>query len=1033
MNLSAPFIHRPVATTLLAVGLFLVGMVAYFALPVANLPSVDFPTIRVFASRPGADPAIMAATVAAPLERRLGEIAGVTEITSQSTLGSSNITVQFDLARGIDSAARDVQAALNAAATDLPPDLPTLPIFRKSNPAAAPVLILALTSRTVRGTAVYDAADTVIAQRIAQVEGVAEVTVSGADQPAIRVQVDPQRLAAMGVSTADVRNAVVAANVESPLGAFENAAQAETLSVNGQLTRPEDFASIVVAQRRGTVVRLGDVAKVEQGVRNRRSAGWFNGEPAVLIQVSKQSDANVIQTVDRVKALIPEFRRWIPAGIEVSILSDRTQTIRASVADMQLTLAITVALVMMVVLVFLRRATPTLAAGVTIPLSLAGTFALMWCVGFSLDNLSLMAITIAVGFVVDDAIVMIENVERHAAAGLGPVAAALAGARQVAFTVVSISLSLVAAFIPLLFMDGVVGRVFRSFSLTLTFAIVVSTLVSLTVAPMICGRFGMAHRPEGRLGRGVDRGLALLTRAYDRSLGPVLDHPWLTVAVFVAVIGLTVQLFREAPKGMLPQDDNGLIFAFTQASPTISFPAMAELQQRATDAVRADPAVAGVGSFVGGGFGAVNNGRMFITLKEPKDRPGATTMGVIGRLRTELTRMPGIRVFMVPAQDAIAGGRQGRAQYQFTLWGPDGDALYDAVPRVLERLRAVPGLVDVSTDREQGGLQASVVIDRTAASRLGVDIQAIDEALNNAFAQRQISTVYTQRNQYRVVLESPVDRQQTPDDLSRLYVTAAGGPQVPLTAVARIERTAAPLVVNHQGQFPSVTITFNLSEGAVFDEAVRGVNGAIAELHLPDSVRAEFAGDAKSRVQSGASQGMLIAAAFLAVYLILGILYESLIHPLTIISTLPSAALGALIALRLGGLEVTIIAFIGIILLIGIVKKNGIMLVDFALEAERHENLSPREAIHRACLERFRPILMTTLAAILGAVPLAVSAGAGAELRRPLGITIVGGLVLSQVLTLYTTPVIYLLLDRLRRRSPRMPARLQDPLPAPAE
>jgi multidrug efflux pump len=1019
MNVSYPFIMRPVGTTLLAIGLMLIGIVAYRFLPVASMPNVELPTIRVSASRPGADPAIMAATVAAPLERNLGTIAGVTEITSVSSLGSTNITVQFDLNRKIDGAARDVQAAINASLTDLPSDLPSLPSFRKSNPAALPVLILALTSKTVPPSAIYDAADTVVAQRIAQVSGVADVTVSGAEQPAVRVRVNPGAIASAGISLEQVRTAISGANAQSPLGVLDGV-RAETIGTNDQLRRAPDYRTLVVKAANGNVVRLSDIASVEQSTRNSRSAAWFNREPSVLIIITKQGDANVIDTVDSIRALIPELKRWIPAGIDISVLSDRTGTIRASVADMQLTLAGTIAMVMLVVFLFLRRTTPTVAAGVTVPLSLAGTCALMWCVGFSIDNLSLMALAVSVGFVVDDAIVMIENVFRNMEKGHSPLRATIEGARQIGFTVISISVSLVAAFIPLLFMGGIVGRAFREFSVTLAFAILVSTIVSLTVTPMICAHYihSVPSRTERRFDRTVEWVLSRMIRGYGASLRVLLEHRVLMLVVMAATIALTVDLYIKTPKGYFPQDDTGLIFTSTRAAPDISYRAMVDMQLKALDIILADPAVAGVGSSVGGSAwsASVNQGRMFVSLKPLAERDNIPTTRVIDRLRPKFARIPGIDVWMFPAQDVRVGGRWGRSQYQFTLWSSDLDELLKWVPRAVERVKTVPGVVDVSTDREQGGFQLNVSIDRQAAARLGVRIQDIDAALANAYAQRQVSTIYTQRNQYRVILEVDPLYQRDPNDLSHIYVSGRGGTQIPLSNVARFERGIAPLVINHQGQFPAVTISFGLQEGVALEVATQDVRQAVLDMRMPDIIQAEFAGDAKAFAESAGAQPLLVLAALVAVYLVLGVLYESLAHPLTIISTLPSAGLGALLALKAYGAELTIIAFIGIILLIGIVKKNGIMLVDFALDAERNRGLPPERAIYEACMERFRPILMTTLAALLGAVPLVIASGPGSELRRPLGITIIGGLLVSQVLTLYTTPVIYLLLDRLHRK-----------------
>jgi multidrug efflux pump len=1019
MNFSYPFIRRPIGTTLLAIGLMLVGAVAYHFLPVASLPSVEFPTIRVSASRPGADPALMAATVAAPLERRLAGISGVTEITSTSSLGSTNITIQFDLSRNIDGAARDVQAALNAALTDLPGDLPSLPSFRKANPAAAPILILALTARNTPASAIYDAADSVIAQRIAQVEGVADVTVNGSEQPAIRIRVNPVAIASMGLSMEDVRTAVVNANAAGPAGYFDGAERQQTIAINDQLRQAREYDTLVVKNINGNVIRLSSIATIEQSVRNTRSAAWFNGQPSVLLVISKQADANVIDTVDRIMALIPELQRWIPADIEFSVLSDRTQTIRASVFDMQLTLLATIVLVMFVVFAFLRRVAATVAAGVTVPLSLAGTCAAMWAAGFSIDNISLMALAVSVGFVVDDAIVMIENCFRNLEKGMSPLRAAVAGARQIGFTVISISLSLIAAFIPLLFMGGVVGRLFREFSVTLAFAIAVSTVVSLSVTPMICAHFVKA--PPSRDGTWFDRlveaAVGRMISAYATTLDLVLRRRAITFLVFLATIALTIGLYVKTPKGYFPQDDTGLIFGGTRASPEISFEAMKELQQRVTDIVLSDPAVQAVGSSVGAStFNAsVNNGRLFISLKPLAER-GISAQQFINRIRPRLLDVGGMRVFMFPAQDVRAGGRQSSASYQFTLWDANLEELLQLVPRVVERVQKIPELVDVTTDREQGGLQANVIIDRQAAARLGVKIQDIDNALNNAFAQRQISTIFSERNQYRVILEIDPQFQRDPSDLSRVYVAGSGGTQVPLSSVARVEKALSPLVINHQGQFPAVTITYNLAPNVTLEQAQNAIRQAIAEMHLPDSLHAEEAGDARQFRASVGTQPLVILAALLAIYIILGVLYESLAHPLTIISTLPSAGLGALLALQLFNAELTVIAFIGIILLIGIVKKNGIMMVDFALHAERERGMSAMRAIREACLERFRPILMTTLAALLGAVPLVIATGPGSELRRPLGMTIIGGLIVSQMLTLYTTPVIYLLLDRLHKR-----------------
>ncbi|WP_439541575.1 efflux RND transporter permease subunit [Hyphomicrobium sp.] len=1020
MNVSRIFIERPIGTTLLAAGLFLLGAVAYEHLPVASLPAIEFPTIRVTVSRPGADPETMAASVAAPLERRLGEISGVTEMTSVNALGSSSISMQFDLGRSVDAAARDVQAAINAASADLPTDLPQVPTLRKVNPASSPVLILALTSKTMSTNAIYDAADTVIAQRISQVEGVAEVTVSGADQPAVRVQVDPSLTASLGVSLEEIRTAIDNANVLAPMGSINGPKQAIAIAANTEIRLPADYARIVVKRREnGDVVRLGDVATVIQGTRNTRSSAQFNHEPAVLLIITKQPTANVVETVDRVKALLPSLKQWIPAGLDISILTDRTTTIRASVHDMQVTLGLSVVLVMLIVFLFLRRATPTIAAGLTVPLSLAGTCAAMWLAGYSINNLTLMALAVAVGFVVDDAIVMIENVYRNMERGLTPMRAALAGAQQIGFTVISISISLIAAFIPVLFMGGIVGRLLHEFAMTLAFAIAISAMVSLSLTPMICGHFLKPHdtKPPNLLDRIVEGVLGRIIRGYGRTLDVVLNRPFATMLVFIATIAVTVHLYVTTPKSYFPPDDTGLIIASTEASADVSYGTMAKLQGQALDVVLADPAVAGVGSSVGTGGPnpSMNQGRMFISLKPLSERH-LTTALVIDRLRGPLGKVVGLQTRLVPSQDIRTGARQGKSQYQYTIWSLDLGALTEWLPKIMTAVRQIPGIVDVATDREQGGLQLNVTVDREVASRLGVQISDIDAALANALSQRQISMIYTSRNQYRVVIEIDPRHQREPADLSKIYVSSRAGSAVPLSTLVTLGRDTAPLVINHQGPFPAVTISYNLKPGASLETALSGIDQALAGLHMPQSIRGEPAGDAKSFAEQARMQQLLILAALAAVYIVLGVLYESLVHPLTIISTLPSAGLGALLALQVTGMDLSVIAFIGVILLIGIVKKNGIMMVDFALDAERRLGLPPRDAIREACLERFRPILMTTLAAVLGAVPLAVATGAGSELRHPLGVTIIGGLAVSQILTLYTTPVIYLLLDKLHNR-----------------
>ena len=1027
-SLSEPFIRRPVGTTLLSFGLLLIGLVAYRFLPVAALPNVDFPMIFVSAARPGAAPAVMAATVAAPLERRLGEIAGVDQITSTSSLGQTRIQLQFEIGRDIDRAARDVQAAINAAMRDLPTDMPTLPKFRKANSAAMPVFILALTSKTMSTGAVYDIADTVLAQRISQVPGVGEVSVSGADQPAVRIALNPVALSNAGIATDDVRAAVVAANPLAPAGMFDGALQSETLSINRQMRSADEFRDIVVKSANGTTLRLGDVATVENATRSSRSIAWYNKQPAVLIVITKQSAANVIETVDRVKALLPELKQWIPAGIEISTVTDRTGTIRASVEDMEWTLLATAILVMVVVFMFLRRGTPTIAAGVSVPLALAGTCACMWLAGFSINNLSLMALAIAVGFVVDDAIVMIENMYRNLERGMAPMQAALDGAKQIGFTVLSISLSLVAAFTPLLFMDGVVGRLLREFSLTLTFAIAFSTIVSLTVTPMICAHY-IRRIPEQRnnlFDRMVEGSVAALVRFYAWTLEAVLKLPALTMLVFFATIALTVTLYIKTPKGYFPIDDSGFVIGSTRASADISFQAMRDLQEKLADIVMADPAVQSVGSTLGGGGGpggvGSNRGTMFIALKPMAERDGVSTQAVIDRLRRNLNSVAGIRLFMFAAQDLRGGGRQSDSDYQYTLISPDLDLLQTWAPLVAKRMESVEGITDVSADRDPGGLQLTLEIDRKRASSLGVQVKDIDDALNNAFSQRQIATIYTQRNQYQVVLEIDPRFQKDPTDLDRIYVAGADGAQIPLSAVVRFKRDLTALSIYHSQSFPSVTVSFNLQPNVPLQVATSNIQQAVEELHMPEGIRGTFDGNAGDFGKTSGRQPLLILGAFVAMYIVLGVLYESLAHPITIISTLPSAGLGALLALQLTDTPLTVIAFVGIILLIGIVKKNGIMMVDFALEAERQRGLPSAEAIFEACIVRFRPILMTTLAAVFAAIPLVIAVGPGTELRRPLGITIIGGLLASQILTLYTTPVIYLLIDRLRQRWSRAPS-----------
>ena len=1013
MSLSSPFIRRPVATTLLTVAIALAGAVAFQQLPVSPLPQVDFPTISVGASLPGASPEIMASSVATPLERQFGRIAGVTEMTSSSNLGTTSITLQFELTRNIDGAARDVQAAINAARSYLPANLPSNPSYRKVNPADAPIMILALTSNVYDRGKLYDAASTIMQQRLSQVEGVGQVSVGGSSLPAVRVDVNPTQLNGYGLGLQDVASMLRAQNANSPKGQITDGATTADVTTNDQLLHAVDYMPLVVGYHNGAAVKLSDVANVQDATENIRAAGFVNGKPSVLIIISRQPGANIIDTVDRIRAAIPSLQASIPAAIDTQIVLDRTTTIRASVRDVERSLLISIALVILVVFLFLRNVRATLIPSVAVPASLIGTFGVMYLCHYSIDNLSLMALTISTGFVVDDAIVVIENITRYIEQGMDPMQAALKGAAEIGFTVLSISISLVAVFIPILMMGGIVGRLFREFAVTLSVAILVSLAISLTTTPMMCSRLLKHIRPEdhGRAYRASERLFNRILAAYESSLGWVLEHSMLTLAVLGITIGVNIYLFMIVPKGFFPQQDNGTVFGGIQGSQDISFQAMQVATARIVNIVKDDPAIANVMAFTGGG-GSTNGGFIYLGLK-PLDQRNVTANQIIDRLRPKLGSA-GANVFLQAGQDLRIGGRGSSAQYQFTIQSDNVQDLVQWGPVLLQQMRKLKMLTDVNTDQQNSGLQVRLAYDRQTASRLGLTPQTIDNSLYEAFGQAQVSTMYTGINQYHVVMEVAPKFWQSPTMLDDVYIRAAQGRVVPLSAIAHYEPATAALSVNHQGQYPSVTISFNLAPGVALSQASAAVVGLEQKIGMPATITGMFSGTLQAFQSSLASQPVLIITALLAVYIVLGILYESYIHPITIISTLPSAGVGAVLALLIFHKDLSIIALIGIILLIGIVKKNAIMMIDFALAAERNDGKSPRDAIFQACMLRFRPILMTTMAALFGAMPLALGTGTGSELRNPLGITIIGGLLLSQMLTLYTTPVVYLTLDRLR-------------------
>jgi hydrophobe/amphiphile efflux-1 (HAE1) family protein len=1036
MNISAPFIHRPIATALLMVGLLVGGLVAYPLLPVAALPNVNYPTLQVTAQLPGADPQTMASSIATPLELQFGEIPGLTQMTSASALGFTQITLQFDLSRQIDGAVSDTLSAINAAAAQLPVGLPYPPTIRKINPADTPILVLGLTSDTLPLTTVDAYAENILLQKISQISGVGLVGIGGQQKPAVRVQLDPEALAARGINLEDVRTALGQANVDLPKGTLNSPRQTYTLNTNDQLLKADDYANLVIAYRNGAPVRIRDVGRAISAPENDLIAGWYNQKRAVILAIQRQPGANVIDTVNRIKAMMPVLQASIPPAVKVNIISDRTETIRASISDVQFTLMLTVALVVMVIFIFLRNFWATVIPAVTVPLSLIGTFAVLYELGYSLDNLSLMALSIAVGFVVDDAVVVIENIVRHMEEGASPFEASLKGAGEIGFTIVSITLSLIAVFIPLFLMGGYVGLLFREFAIAVSVALVLSLLISLTLTPMMCSRLLKPESKEhGPLYRLSERGFDGLLHLYETGLKIVLRHRFITLMTMIGTIALTGYLYVLIPKGFFPEQDTGLIIGLSEAAQDISFQAMAERQQALLNALMRDPAVASVGAAVGAGGGntTVNNGRVYIALK-PKNQRGSMEE-VLARLRTNLAKLQGITLYMQAAQDITIGGRVSKTLYQYTLNDADPGELNHWAALFLDRIKAVPGIADVATDQLNAGPMLDITIKRDVASSYGILPFTIDNTLDDAFGQRIVSTMFTALNQYHVVMEVDPKFQYSPEALNGIYVKSSSGQQVPLSTLVDTVVKVAPLVVNHQGQFPSVTISFNLLPGTAIGPAVSSIQQIEKDLGKPLSLQTSFQGNAQAFGDSLKSTPILIAAALFVIYLILGVLYESLIHPITIISTLPSAGLGALLLLMAVHYDLSVIAIVGIILLIGIVKKNGIMLVDFAQHVEREQGLTAEDSIYRACIMRFRPILMTTMAALLGGVPMMLGTGVGSEIRQPLGYAIVGGLALSQILTLYTTPVVYIYLDRLQSwlfGEKKQPA-TGHPEPAPAE